>query len=98
MGETHGEEQAWLKIVSRNGNPVDVPDGAVSEDGRIWGCYLHGIFANDNFRRAWLGSLGWKTKESPAQATLLEEALDRLADAIERALNMDLLGKILWKK
>ncbi len=30
------------------------PDGAVSADGRIAGCYVHGIFASDAFRRAWL--------------------------------------------
>src|SRR5581483_8970679 len=33
------------------------PDGAVSADGRVMGCYLHGIFASDDFRGAFLRSL-----------------------------------------
>jgi len=47
----------WLRIVRRNGATVDMPDGAISDDGRVWGCYLHGLFGNACFRRAWLGSL-----------------------------------------
>ncbi len=31
-------------------------EGAVSPDGRVAGCYVHGIFASDAFRRAWLAS------------------------------------------
>ena len=34
------------------------PDGAVSPDGRVAGCYLHGLFAADAFRRAFLARLG----------------------------------------
>src|SRR5207244_998674 len=36
----------------------DRPDGAVSADGRVAGCYLHGLFASDPFRRAFLARLG----------------------------------------
>lgn len=32
-------------------------DGAVSGDGTVWGCYLHGLFENDHFRRAWIDHL-----------------------------------------
>ncbi len=31
-----------------------VADGARSADGRIEGTYVHGLFAQDAFRRAWL--------------------------------------------
>ncbi|MEM8914609.1 MAG: cobyric acid synthase, partial [Pseudomonadota bacterium] len=34
------------------------PEGAVSADGLVAGSYLHGMFADDGFRAAWLGSLG----------------------------------------
>ena len=34
------------------------PDGAVSADGLVAGCYLHGLFASDPFRRAFLARLG----------------------------------------
>ena len=31
--------------------------GAVTADGRVQGCYLHGLFAADAFRTAWLAGL-----------------------------------------
>src|SRR5262249_41253358 len=33
-------------------------DGAMSADGRAGGCYVHGLFASDVFRQAWLGAFG----------------------------------------
>jgi adenosylcobyric acid synthase len=97
MGETRGG-RAWLEIVSRNSREVHVPDGAISADGRIWGCYLHGIFANEAFRHAWLGSLGWQAAEhATSQAGLLDRSLEALADAVEQALDMDRLEQIVWE-
>lgn len=87
----------WLEITQRNSQPVQVPDGSISVDGKIWGCYLHGLFANDPFRHAWLQSLGWrKGQDSLTQAESFQKSLDILADSVEGALNMDLLEKIIW--
>jgi adenosylcobyric acid synthase len=94
MGETTGTTQ-WLEILSRNGKQVRVLDGSVSLNGKIWGCYLHGLFANDSFRQTWLTRLGWQGKVV-SQAACFEDSLEKLADAVESALNMDLLGKIIW--
>ncbi|MEL7233699.1 MAG: cobyric acid synthase CobQ, partial [Chloroflexota bacterium] len=66
--------------------------GAISADGRIWGCYLHGLFENEAFRRAWLHSLGWKGSNTP-QPTFAQR-IDRLADHVEAALNMERLMQI----
>ncbi|MDP2990766.1 MAG: cobyric acid synthase [Kiritimatiellota bacterium] len=97
VGDTQGG-RPWLEIASRNGQPVHIPDGAISPDGRIWGCYLHGIFANDAFRRAWLDSLGWRgPAQSTSQTGLLDRSLETLADAVEGVLNMDRLDKIIWE-
>ncbi len=41
-----------IEIVERGDAAAQVPDGAVSEDGRVLGGYLHGLFDNDNFRNA----------------------------------------------
>lgn len=96
MGETPSQT-AWLEIVSRNGEQVKVADGSVSSDGKIWACYLHGIFVNDDFRHAWLESLGWRGSKS-SQSETFNQSLEALADAVEGALNMDLLEEIIWDK
>ena len=94
MGRTDSQS-SWLKITERSGQSVQVFDGATNEDGKIWGCYVHGLFANDNLRRAWLKDLGWdeRTKEKDPFAT----SLTRLADTLEETLDMEHLEKIIWE-
>ena len=93
MGRTMGG-RAWLEIQPKQGPPRS--DGAASPDGRIWGCYLHGLFANATFRRAWLSSLSPTRKRgAPAPSDDLDAALDQLADAVAAALDMKRLGEIL---
>ena len=66
------------------------PDGAVSTDGRVMGCYLHGLFASDPFRRAFLARLG-ATSGVFAYEPMIENVLDGLADHLERHLDVDAL-------
>ncbi len=86
----------WLEIIARNGEPTNQGDGGVRAGGRVWGCYLHGLFANALLRRAWLASLssgsGGTTRDAQRS---LDDALDRLADAVEAALDMKRLETIL---
>ena len=65
------------------------PDGAVSPDGRVAGCYLHGVFAGDTFRHAFLARLG--AVGSAAYEKTVEAALDRLADHLEQYLDVPAL-------
>ncbi len=95
-GET-STPNAWVEITHRNGQQVHVADGCVSSDDKIWGCYLHGLFGNDEFRHAWLESLGWEG-EGILQEQIFQQSLDRLADAVQAALNMNLLEAIVWDK
>lgn len=81
-------------ITERNGAPVQVSDGAISVDGRVWGCYLHGIFENDDFRRHWLQGLGWQGTGQTA-ATARQQAYDRLADVVEGALDWTQIERLL---
>jgi adenosylcobyric acid synthase len=65
-------------------------DGAVSADGRILGCHLHGLFADPAFRAAYLAVLGaCSTGEDHAQR--VDRALDEIAAALESALAIDRL-------
>lgn len=92
-GQTESDT-SWLEYTSRNGQNTSVMDGAVSKDGRILGCYLHGIFANDTFRHAWLTQLGWQSEKSASYD--LEDAIDKLASHVEANLNMKRLEEIIW--
>lgn len=88
----------WLTIVERNGRAVRVPDGAVQAHGRVWGTYLHGIFANATVRRAWLAHLrqrGRAAVDGAAETYDLDAALDAWADAVEAALDVDRLQRWL---
>jgi adenosylcobyric acid synthase len=95
MGETTGQTP-WVQIVSRNGEQVRVLDGSVSPNGKVWGCYIHGLFNNDAFRYTWLKSLGWQGAAA-SQAVRFEESLEKLADAVENSLDMKKLEKIIWE-
>jgi len=68
-------------------------DGAVSADGRVMGCYLHGLFAADEFRRRFLGRLGEMGREVAFEAEV-EAALDALAAHLEAHLDLDRMLEI----
>jgi len=69
---------------------ADRPEGAVSADGRVAGSYLHGLFASDGFRRAFLEGLGG-TASGLAYDHLVETTLDALADHLEGCLDLSAL-------
>ncbi|WP_417586410.1 cobyric acid synthase [Pararhodobacter oceanensis] len=58
------------------------PEGAVSADGRVMGSYLHGMFANDAFRAAFLRSIGGEAS-GLRYADGVDETLDTLAAHLE---------------
>jgi adenosylcobyric acid synthase len=68
------------------------PDGASSEDGRVQGTYVHGLFTGDAFRKAWLASLG--IASSLAYTSQIETALETLADHLEAYLDIEEILKI----
>lgn len=65
-------------------------DGAVSADGRIAGTYVHGLFNQGETRAAWLRRLG-APSTGENQSAIIDTALDRVAEALERALPCDRL-------
>ncbi len=64
------------------------PEGAISVNGRAQGSYLHGLFASDAFRAAYLARIGIAANNESYGARI-ESALDALADHIERHLDVD---------
>jgi adenosylcobyric acid synthase len=53
------------------------PEGAMSADGRVIGTYVHGLFADDRQRAAWLARFGGEARV--AHDDLIEQTLDALA-------------------
>ena len=82
----------FAEIIERGGQRVQVADGAVSDDGKVWGTYVHGLFADDAFRRRFLLQLGWR---EDGAAVAVEAEYDRLADAVEEAVSWAELERIV---
>jgi adenosylcobyric acid synthase len=87
LGRSDGPDCA-RPVVTLHGRP----DGASSRDGHIQGTYVHGLFAGDEFRKAWLANLDIASKL--AYETRIETALDALADHLEAHLDIDQLVRI----
>lgn len=70
-----------------------VPEGACTEDGRVWGTFIHGIFHNDDFRRHWLNGIRSDKGLEPVEAALRfrerrEAAFGRLAGLARQHLDI----------
>ncbi len=85
LGLSEGPARAnpWIKLDDGR------TEGALSPDGRIMGSYLHGIFAADGFRHAFLKSLRSGRPQMNAYDMRVEETLDALADHLEKHMDLD---------
>lgn len=63
-------------------------EGAVSADGRVIGSYIHGLFADDRQRAAWLARFGAVAADI-AYDDLVERTLDGLAAHLAAYLDLD---------
>lgn len=88
MGRTTGADCArpWL-LIGDDG----VPEGARSANGLVLGAYVHGVFSEDAFRRAFLQRLGAAVFAEEAFDARVEDTLDALADHLEKHLEIDAL-------
>jgi adenosylcobyric acid synthase len=84
MGRSRGPAlaQPMLEIDGR-------PEGAVSADGRVMGCYVHGLFAADGFRHAFLSRLRARERSGLVYEQQIERTLDALADHLEAAVDVE---------
>jgi adenosylcobyric acid synthase len=86
LGTTGGPDRARAWLTLEDGRQ----DGATSLDGRVRGTYLHGLFAADAFRRAFLAGLGAETAAESYDGAV-EAVLDALAEHLEAHLDVDAL-------
>jgi len=79
LGRTEGNDtiRAPFRVEGRT-------EGAASPDGRVAGSYLHGIFASDAVRGAWLAAIGGQRHASELH---YEDAVEATLDALAMHLN-----------
>jgi adenosylcobyric acid synthase len=65
-------------------------EGAMSPDGRVTGTYIHGLFADDRQRSAWLKRLGGG-EAAVTYDHLLDETLDKLAAHLAAHIDLEKL-------
>ena len=87
LGQTTGPDtaRAWLSIDGKHA-------GASTADGRIRGCYLHGLFTSDQFRASFF-------REQGVTSTLnysddVDRTLDQLAQHLEQHMDLDHLLRL----
>ncbi len=83
IGRTEGLDRARPFAMLNGG-----AEGAASPDGRVQGSYLHGLFASDAFRKAFLAQLDISAADQQ-YGQRVQDALDALADHIEAHLDVN---------
>jgi adenosylcobyric acid synthase len=89
MGVSTGPDTARPLVRFSDGRT----DGAVSRDGRVAGTYLHGFFADDAQRRAWIERLGGTPSRHSHDADI-QSTLDALAAHLEAHIDVDRLLRL----
>jgi adenosylcobyric acid synthase len=100
MGQTNGPGAARpaFQILEELGCRTERFDGAKSEDGLVWGTYLHGVFDAPLFRRVFLNALrkrrGWLPLDSRKVGSFTEHS-DSLAALIRKHVDLAAVDRIL---
>jgi adenosylcobyric acid synthase len=84
MGVTEGPDRARPFARLSDGTA----EGAVSPNGRAIGTYIHGLFADDRQRSAWLKNLGAGGAQIGYEAQV-DDTLDALAAHLDTHLDLD---------
>lgn len=99
IGRTRGPDtdRPLLRLVdspaggAAGGTAAGRPDGARSARQAVAGCYVHGLFAADDFRHAFLAALKSGAGSDLAFDAQVEATLDGLADHLDRHVDASAL-------
>jgi len=86
VGNTSGPDLARPFLRFSDGRP----DGAISADGRVAGCYVHGLFASDTARAAFLSGFGIEIADESYEA-MIDDVLDRFAEHLSQHIDIERL-------
>ena len=93
MGQTKGADCSRPLVIIDKEDGVLVPDGAIAATGLVCGTYMHGLFANDEWRQTYFASMGKKVGTF-AFDDVIETGLNALADHLASHMNMAQFSKI----
>ena len=102
--EIHAGASSLIKDDIRRYQPFlkvnDKEQGLMSSDGQISGCYLHGIFDTPEALQLIADWVGSEIGEGSSITELEEIAINRISDACEQFLDMNLIDNLLsdWYK
>ncbi|NKB35546.1 MAG: cobyric acid synthase [Gammaproteobacteria bacterium] len=89
--EIHAGESVGSALQNPALRLEDKDDGAMSEDNQILGCYLHGLFDENEACRSILKWAGLEEVEQFDYQSIREAEIDRLADAIQENIDISCL-------
>jgi adenosylcobyric acid synthase len=98
MGRTRARGgQPLFAVHARNQAPCEESDGRASEDNRILGTYLHGLFDSPGIARRWLAGIGLDRIRVPEAhgPVARRKAYDALADHAQRHLDIAGLERLI---
>jgi adenosylcobyric acid synthase len=90
----HGYEIHHGETSSSDGWIIGDTAGLGAARGSVWGCYLHGLFGNDWFRKRWLESFDCNSADTH-WGEHVERELDRVADMVGNAVDIDQILQLI---
>jgi adenosylcobyric acid synthase len=93
LGQTTGADTAQPMVDHIAGRDGKTADGAISPDGQVAGCYMHGLFASDTFRSVWLNRHG-KASSQIVFDQQIDTTLDQLANHLAVHADLDAIARI----
>ena len=95
------ESRALFRLTHRDAGAVDEFEGIRSDDGRVVGTSIHGVFDSGGFRRHFLNEVRGSKGLAPFDASGHDDAdanrraaFDRIADALEACVDLSRIAKL----
>lgn len=94
LSDAKGDVESFFEILECNGKKIKYFDGFRSQDSRVSGTYIHGMFDTDTFRREFLNKIrqskGWQPLPQKIHFDPDRE-FDKLAQLLRENINMESL-------
>jgi adenosylcobyric acid synthase len=97
--------QALFRLTHRDSNAVNELEGVRSDDGRVIGTSIHGMFDSAGFRRSFLDEIRASKGLAPLESAAHDDtdanrrtAFDRIADALEQCVDMRQIASLVALK